>query len=166
VGRDANHIARFALLKNRNIFAGGAGPVGQISASGRADQTLVGANDNLKIIGRTQRRGLVAAAQFLFGLMIEFLVPALGLAGLLPQFVGAMDDLFFGGIFHFSLSGWKARGLRAIAGWISLIGSGRRGCDFFVRQGFGKRTRRSVEFGGRTWLSSLLKLDFLGHGRD
>jgi hypothetical protein len=154
------------LLKNRNIFAGGAGPVGQISASGRADQTSVGANDNLKIIGRTQRRGLVAAAQFLFGLMIEFLVPALGLAGLLPQFVGAMDDLFFGGIFHFSLSGWKARGLRAIAGWISLIGSGRRGCDFFVRQGFGKRTRRSVEFGGRTWLSSLLKLDFLGHGRD
>lgn len=100
--------------------------------------------------------------------MIEFLVPALGLAGLLPQLVGAMDDLFLGGIFHFSLSGWKARtGLRAIADWVSRTGSGRRGRDFVVRQGFRNRTRQGDGFGRRTWLMAWLpKLDFLGHGGD
>jgi hypothetical protein len=37
VGRDANHIARFALLINRNIFAGGAGQRKQITAWGAGD---------------------------------------------------------------------------------------------------------------------------------
>ena len=48
----------------------------------------------------------------------ELLVPAIGLSGLLPQFIGAVDNLFFGGIFHFLLSNWKhdpAAGLRGLS---------------------------------------------------
>jgi hypothetical protein len=36
--------------------------------------------------------------------MIELIVPALGLAVLLPKFLGAVDDLFFAGLFHCVLS--------------------------------------------------------------
>ena len=60
-------------------------------------------SDTLKVIGSPQRGGFVRVPQLLFGLMIEFLVPAIGLSGLLPQFVSPMNDLFFGGVFHFCL---------------------------------------------------------------
>jgi hypothetical protein len=33
--------------------------------------------------------------------MIELFVPALGLTRLFPKLVGAMNDIFFGGVFHF-----------------------------------------------------------------
>ena len=35
-------------------------------------------------------------------LVPNFLVPALGLSGLLPEFLGAFADLFFGRLFHYA----------------------------------------------------------------
>src|SRR3984893_4880936 len=63
----------------------------------------------LKVVGSSQRRGLVRVPQFLFGLMIELLVSTVGLSGLLPQFVSPVDDLFPGGVFHLLAFGLQAR---------------------------------------------------------
>src|ERR1700721_2926996 len=44
-----------------------------------------------------------ALIQFFFGLMIELFIPPLGLFSPLPQFVGAVDNLFFCGCGHWEL---------------------------------------------------------------
>jgi hypothetical protein len=60
--------------------------------------------------------------QLTFGLMIELIVPALGLAVLLPKFIGAVDDFFFAGLFHCVLSWRTEHGpVRLKSG---LVGSG------------------------------------------
>jgi hypothetical protein len=58
------------------------------------------AHEKLEVVGRAQRGRFIRIPQLLFGLMIELLVPAIRLSCLLPKFVSAMDDLFFGGFFH------------------------------------------------------------------
>ena len=60
--------------------------------------------------------------QLAFGLMIELIVPALGLAVLLPKFIGAVDDFFFAGLFHCVLS-WSAEHGPVRLRW-GLVGSG------------------------------------------
>jgi len=56
--------------------------------------------DKSEILRRWQWRGVVRVAQFLFG-CDKTPDPGIGLAGLLPQFVGAVNDLFLVGL-HFA----------------------------------------------------------------
>ena len=52
------------------------------------------------MVGCAQRRRLVFAAQFLFGQMIELVVPCRWLSGLLPKRICAPDDLYLNWAFH------------------------------------------------------------------
>ena len=60
---------------------------------------------NLQIVGGALWWGFLRIPQFLLGLMIELIVSAFRLAGLLPQFIGPTDNLFSGRIFHNAVLG-------------------------------------------------------------
>jgi hypothetical protein len=55
---------------------------------------------HLQGIGRAQRRGLILIAQLLFGLVVELVVPAFRLSGLLPKLIGAAYDVALNWFVH------------------------------------------------------------------
>jgi hypothetical protein len=59
---------------------------------------------HLQVVGRTQWRRFIRIPQLLLGKIIELLVPAFRLARLLPEFVGASDNVHLGRLWHCLLS--------------------------------------------------------------
>src|SRR5258708_15220148 len=74
--------------------------------SGQGDyprrQNVCAGRAGLNVVGRAFRRiaAFFLGAQFLFGLMPEFIFPAFGPAVALPDLIRAIEDLFFRGAFH------------------------------------------------------------------